>query len=149
MIVRQSIAGAVLLAGGLLLLAGCGESAAKKEAEEKDHLKILALQFGKYLGAHRGAGPANEQQFKDFLKSRKTELAEMQINDIDALFTSPRDGQPYVIVYGFKPGPSPSPAGRVIAYEQKGVDGRRFVAFDTTAVQEMDETKFQSVVGKK
>lgn len=147
--VCKLVIGSMSLAACLALVSGCTEQAAQQEAEERDHLKTLALMYGKYLGSYGGVGPTNEKQFKDFLNSRKQELAQMQIEDIDALFISPRDGQPYTVVYGLRPGPSPGPSGRVIAYESQGVDGKRMVAYELTFIEEMDEAKFQTVVPKK
>jgi hypothetical protein len=54
------------------------------------------------------------------------------------LFTSPRDGQPYVVHY--------KQAGTVVAYERDGKDGKRLVAYPSGQVEEVDETRFKQLV---
>ncbi len=96
---------------------------------------------------HRGESPANEAGFKHFIQSLPPEqLAAMKATDADKLFTSARDHEPYVIVYG-KPNGPPGPAGApVIAYEHTGIEGKRFVASSMGAVEEVDEAHFRQLV---
>lgn len=122
------------------LALGCGSST-KKVDQETSNLKPLMVQYGKYLGQHRGQPPANDAEFKAFVKSPA-----QGVNDPDALFVSSRDKQPYVILYGRVNGP-PGPAGQpVIAYEQEGIGGRRYVASTLGAIEEVDEKRFRELV---
>jgi hypothetical protein len=143
------VIGSIGFAVCLAILAGCSERAAQKEAVERDNIRTLARMYGQYMSAHRGMGPKNEQEFKKYLQGRRDELAAEQITDIDSLFISNRDGQPYTVVYGMTPAKSMTPTGRVVAYEKQGVDGKRMVAYELMSVEELDEARFQAVVGKK
>ena len=125
---------------------GCGGQRASREREESN-LKPLAVFYGQFTGRHRGRSPANEAEFKEFLRSLSSEqLATFNVTDPESLFVSPRDQEPYVIIYGSPSGP-PGPGGApVIAYEQVGVGGKRFVASSIGAVEEVDEARFKELV---
>jgi hypothetical protein len=61
------------------------------------------------------------------------------------MLVSPRDGEPYVVLYnvavtGSKP--------VVVAYEQSGKDGHRYIAFDFGGVEIADEARFAKMVGQ-
>ena len=131
----------------LLCLAGCG-SQSQSKPREQSNLKPLSIFFGQYRGQHRGEAPASEAEFKAFLGTiSKEQLASFGVQDVNSLFLSTRDQKPYVILYGdaSKNNP-PGPAGfPVVAYEQEGVGGKRFVA-SSGAVQEVDEAEFKRLV---
>src|SRR5262245_4568724 len=71
--------------GGMVFFGGCGDSAALKEAREKDNIRTLARMYGQFMSSHRGNGPKNEQEFKQYLQGRREELAREEIADVDAL----------------------------------------------------------------
>ncbi len=147
---RRSAAalGAIWLAwAGLILASGCGPSQSQSAPRESSNLKPLALLYGRYLGAHQGNPPPNEAALKSFIQSLPPEqLSSMRATDVDKLFVSSRDGQPYVVVYGKTTGPPGTGGAPIIAYEQTGVDGKRFVASSLGAVDEVDETRFRQLV---
>ena len=89
----------------------------------------------------------NEADFKAYAETSAKPILEANgIQSVDALFTSSRDQQPYVILYGPLTGP-PGPAGQpVFAYEKVGVNGKRYVATSLGAVQEVDEAEFRKLV---
>jgi hypothetical protein len=67
--------------------------------------------------------------------------------DLNALFVSPRDNQPYVVRYDLDRSQlMPGPTMPIIAYEQTGVNGNRYVADMVGGVREVDETKFRELV---
>ena len=132
-----------LLAGlSAMVLGGCGYGPPADPAIQASNLKPLAVLYGQYAGQNRGQNPPNEQAFKAFVKSRVASQAEA-----DALFISSRDKKPYVIRYGGAssvPGPGvPIP---VVAYEQEGVSGKRYLATALGGVEEVDETTFRAMV---
>jgi hypothetical protein len=139
----------VLLAvsASLLIACGCTRNQKQSAPQETSSLKSLAIVYGRYLSTHRGEPPADEAGFKQFVQSLPPEqLAAMKATDTNQLFTSARDHEPYVIVYGKPTGP-PGPAGSpVIAYERTGVEGKRFVASSMGAVEEVDEARFKQLV---
>jgi hypothetical protein len=124
---------------------GCTNTAAI--TEQASTLKPLAVLYGKYRGEHAGNPPGSDAEFRAFVQtSGKPILDANQIPSVDVLFTSSRDNQPYVILYGPLTGP-PGPGGEpVFAYEKVGVNGKRYVATSLGAVQEVDEAEFKRLV---
>ncbi len=117
--------------------------------ENDQHLKALSVCFGRYVSQHRGQGPPNEAEFRKFLKTLgNEELQSLGIdpNNLDALFVSPRDKQPYGIAWGQASTP-PGPDGFVPlrAWEQSGVGGRRVVANGLGKIEEVDEATFNKL----
>ncbi len=127
-----------------ILAVGCGTKTASKPQQES-HLKPLALMFGQYTGQHRGQAPSDEAVFKQFVRSNTAFLSNFKV-DGENVFVSERDGKPYVILYGPPKGPPGLAGAPVVAHEQEGIDGRRFVANSLGAVQEVDETRFRELV---
>ena len=138
----------VLLGG--LGLAGCGDGSRESLQREQSTLKPLAVLYGQYIGQHRGQPPAHEEAFRKFVQEQPAEvLKSLNVSSIEELFVSPRDGKPYKVLYGeaAKKAPSGGPAGApVIAYEQEGRGGRRWVASAMGAIEEVDETRFKQLV---
>ena len=82
------------------LLAGCSKKPVNLErpAEEVHILKAAKL-WNAYKSGHQGKGPTNASELKTWAKTlSKQKLTEIGIDDVDAALTSPRDGQPYLIV---------------------------------------------------
>jgi len=129
-----------------LATSGCG-SHKESLARATSGLKKLALVYGRFLSQSRGQPPASEAEFKKFAQSlRPADLKAFGIDDIEQVFISERDEKPYVVIYGKPQGP-PGPGGSpVIAYEQEGKAGKRWVASVVGAVEEVDEARFQQLV---
>jgi hypothetical protein len=125
---------------------GCG-SQKKSLARQQSGLKKLAIVYGRFLSQHRGKPPANEAEFKTYVQSfSPANLTSFGIDDSNRVFISNRDNKPYVIIYGQPKGP-PGPGGSpVIAYEQQGEAGMRWVASALGAVEEVDEARFRQLV---
>lgn len=110
-------------------------------------MKPLVVFYGRFIAAHRGQPPASEEEFKAFLKTMSPEaLRSFNVSDTETLFVSTRDQKPYVVKYGKATGPAGPGGVPVIAYEQEGVGGRRYIATSVGAVQEVDETEFRKLV---
>lgn len=133
----------------LLVLAGCTRQTANYQRQHSG-LKPLAIFYGQFVGQHRGRPPADEAEFRSFLSSLPAErLKSFGVAEVGGIFTSSRDGKPYVVVYGPA---TPAAAGspdRVIAYEETGLGGKRYVAFSTGKVDEVDEARFGQLVHGK
>ena len=131
----------------IVLLSATGCTNTEAVQEQASTIKPLAVLYGKYVGEHRGQPPASEAEFKAYVEaSGKPILEANKISDVNSLFTSSRDHQPYVILYGPLKGP-PGPAGQpVFAYEKVGVNGKRYVASSLGAVEEVDEARFKELV---
>lgn len=134
----------------LLVIAsvGCGGTQSASQETESSNLKPLAVFYGRYVAQHRGQPPANEAEFKKFLSSLPPEeLQQFAVDSVESLLVSSRDGQPYVVVYGKPTGPPLGPGGMpIIAYEQTGVNGKRFVASSIGGIEEVDAARFQELV---
>ncbi|MDX1948013.1 MAG: hypothetical protein SFU86_21620 [Pirellulaceae bacterium] len=101
-----------------LAASGCGGSVPPK---------VPALD-GKRLGAISFA----YQRASEKLGHPPTSIAELKphlslVGDPDELLVSPRDGQPYVIVWGVNLEAFEGPTPPVVAYEAGGAGGRRMV----------------------
>jgi hypothetical protein len=138
-----------LLAGSLVsaLLIGCSQGGRESAPLQESTIKPLAMLYGQFTGQNQGRPPANEEEFKRFIRERGMgTLKQFNIPDVDSLFISPRDKQPYVVIYGQPKGP-PALAGQpVVVYEKVGVGGKRYVASSLGAVEEVDETRFRELV---
>jgi Tfp pilus assembly protein PilE len=115
-----------------------------------NNLQALAVFYGRYISQHRGKSPSNIEELKTWLKKQDSEQFEsmnVDPNNLDALFTSPRDNQPFGFVFTASAmNPGPDGKGSVVIYEQKGVGGRRLVAYTTTQIEEVDEATFKRLV---
>jgi hypothetical protein len=124
----------------LCCLSGCGDThqELKKEA---NHLRPLAVLYGKYLAAHRGQPPADEKIFREFILSLPpNELASANVTDANAIFTSTRDQKPYILIF------TGQTAESVVAYEQEGVAGNRYIATALGDVREVSLAELQQLV---
>ena len=136
----------LLFLGVVLTCLGCGPAGESNRAQEESGLKPIGLFYARFIPQHQGKPPTNEAEFKAYLKENAEELKkEFKVDDIDALFVSSRDKKPYIVIYG--PTSGEGPAGQpVVAYEQEGMNGKRFVASKMGAVEEVDEARFRQMV---
>jgi hypothetical protein len=123
-----------------LLAAGCGGGQSQSEETEQSHIKVLAIMYGKFMRPNRGQPPANEKAFREYVEAQDNRLVK-KIGGVDQMFISERDQKPYVVFYG----KDAQKANGVVAYEQEGVGGKRFVA-DELVVEELDEEQFRKRV---
>ena len=132
-----------------LVFLGCGSSKIEQRPVEVSLQKLVVL-YGQYLGRHRGDTPADEAEFRKFIDElSETERTSRGLNDVEALFSSPRDKQRYVVRYGGKIG-APGPHGAPwIAHEKEGQGGKRYVGFATGQMDEVDERRFQEILLKQ
>jgi hypothetical protein len=125
---------------------GCGSNP-QAVVRENSKLKSLAIVYGRFLSQNRGQPPRDEAHFKQFLQSMApAELQSLQVSDTNALFTSPRDNKPYTIAYG-QPNKMLEPGmPTIVAYEQEGASGKRFVANSLGEIKEVTAAEFLQLV---
>jgi hypothetical protein len=117
---------------------GCTGTGQYQEPETKAHLGKLLKLYQTYVQKNK-SGPPDEQALRDFGKKLTAKERDEYLigDDIDGLFTSPRDHQKYVIRWNLKlesGGPT-----RAVAWEANGQDGRRYVALSIGYVEQYDE----------
>jgi hypothetical protein len=143
----------LILSLGSVLVGGCG-TPQREVPKEELHMSSLARAYGFYQQQHRGETPPNKEAFSKFLKGLSAEQREGRgiKGDVDQLFISPRDKQPYVILYNVKSSGVPNPASEeadVIAYEKTGSGGSHFVAFSTGKVSEVEEARLKKMLSRQ
>jgi hypothetical protein len=128
---RLRLAALAMGAATLLTLgAGCSSTS---QPPGQNNLSGIAKYYGQYQSKNKGQTPPDEKKFKEFIQ--KTDSGAK----LDEMFTSPRDSQPYVVLYGLKASmPDPKKGAPIIAYEKQGVGGKHMVARSTTEVEEVD-----------
>jgi hypothetical protein len=132
----KRMAGLFTFVCATVALVGCGGQPATAPTEIS--LRKLATYYGMFIS--KGKAPANEGELRAFIKEKAADA------DLDDLFRSVRDAQPYVVIYFGSKKVSPS---SVIAYEKEGQAGKRFVAYSTTVVRELDDAEFKLAVDKR
>lgn len=132
---------------GLLVLSllslGCGSGGkAPPEPEVKVRLTKLLRLYQVYVERNK-KGPPNEKALRDFgQKLSAQERDEYLIGeDLESIFTSPRDNQKYVIQFNLKL--DPGGETRAVAWEATSKDKMRFVALSVGHVEEYDDETFQ------
>jgi hypothetical protein len=129
-----------LLATGNL---GCGSAGDAAQSGEKSHVRLLTMLYAKASLKLRRP-PRDEQEFKQTLASSNTSLEPLNVDSIDDLFISERDGQPLVVRYLQLPTGSD-----VVVYEQTGMDGKRLVGHKIGMIEELDDAQFSALNLKK
>ena len=131
----------------------------------KDNLRNLTKLLGRFSARNQGRMPKDEQEFKTFVREMPGEqLSALGVRDVEKIFVSSRDGEPYVIRYGQNSSPMGGalPRGKeivinpklpgggvsqpVVAHEKTGVKGQRYVVFGMGQVELVDEGRFQQLI---
>lgn len=117
----------------LLLLAGCSGSAVDTRAVDptQERLVVLARAYGRAAGD--GKAP---KSFADLAPFLETPAA------IDEISRSPRDGKPFVVLWGTK---FTDPQPKVYIFETDGKNGHRFVALTDGGTREVSDEQFQTM----
>lgn len=136
---------AAVALGHVSLFAGCRPRAESKPREESS-IKVLGLLYGQYIGQHMGRPPQDEQAFRAFVQKQEAFLKQFHLESPDQVFRSERDGEPYTVVYGDLSKTGQLFGGPVVAWEKKGVGGRRYVVNSLGAVKEVTEEEFKQLV---
>lgn len=135
-----------LLLAIIPLAVGCGEEPTVPTGETAANIRQLAIGYVQYAAKNRGAGPADQETLATFVATTQGIPKE----EVDKYFTSPRDNEPLVILWGLRP-TVPDPAGfnppkpNVIIHEKTGAGGTIIVANGQLSVQEMSPDEFAQV----
>ena len=126
-----------------LTSAGCTSSAGSaSQADAKERIWQLFRVYKAYVERNK-KGPPDEQSLREFgARLSPQERDEAMIgDDLEGIFTSPRDGQKYVVRYNLKLEPTGPTKG--VIWEAQGEGGYRFVALTMGYVEEYNETMFK------
>lgn len=130
----------------LLVITGCGGTKQPSISDINQQtvtvLNVFATFYSKYLSLHHGKPPKDYAAFRKFLESRTDSLEQHNIKDLEQLFNSPRDAQPFTVVYDKRIAVSDSPGTFWAAYEQTGVDGKRMAVRTYGGVDLLDAEQF-------
>jgi hypothetical protein len=120
---------------------GCGARKAALEPEAKTRLTKLLRLYQVYVEKNQ-KGPSSEAALREFGKKLTAKERDEYLigEDLDSIFTSPRDNQKYEVQYNLKIDPGKTQA---VAWEATSHDGMRFVALSIGYVEEYDEETFQ------
>src|SRR2546430_2512511 len=128
-----------LLAGWIVFLViGCS-SPQGPASPERVPLRHLAILYGQYRNSHQGVPPKDGAQFKQYIKSLgapQLTAAGVSEAEVDTLFVSPRDGQPYEVRYNNPPPADDGGGPAAVVVEHSGKNGMRLVAYSTGQVDE-------------
>jgi hypothetical protein len=128
---------------------GCGDSdSGVTETDAKTRLTHVLQLYQAYVDTNR-SGPPDAEALKQFAQSLTAEQREAYLlpEDLQTIWVSPRDNQPFVIEYGqnLQAGGDPF----AIAWEAVGANGMRYVALSMGYVEEYDEATFSEYRKKK
>lgn len=132
---------AISLAMGVLT--ACGRTKKSVHGKQDSHVRKLAAQYVR-ASSKLGHVPRDEREFKRALAALAIPWQALEVDSVDALFISERDGLPLIVVYGALP-----KGTDVVVYEQTGVDGKRFVGHANGMVDEVDEHSFSSLLASR
>ena len=145
-----------LISLSLLLVVGCGDSLNSKVQElNATAIQRLSNSYTFFQSRNSFRGPKTEEEFRGFFTHHESQKgfdrAGIDVSDVDALFISPRDDQPFRVKYGVKG--SPFGFNEAIIFETSGVDGQIMVGFGggTTKLMSAEEAEelFSSKTKKK
>lgn len=128
----------VLAASLFCLGASSCKRSGSPEPEAKARLTKLLRLYQAYVDKNK-KGPPNEQALREFGQKLSPDERDKYLvgDDLDNLFTSPRDQQKYVILYNLKL--DPGGQTRAVAWEATGQGGKRYVALSIGYVEEYDD----------
>ncbi|MEM8945140.1 MAG: hypothetical protein AAGD11_08150 [Planctomycetota bacterium] len=144
------IASAIFLLVCMIAIVGCASDdsihSGSVDRQTRILMSLLSVFYGEYLDSHRGIPPQDNAVFRAYMQSRSEELQRYNLQSLDQLLTSPRDGKPFEIVCGKRRAPSDSPDTPWAAYEQQGVDGVVMAVLVRGGVRDLSDAEIQQIV---
>jgi hypothetical protein len=141
---------AVAAAGLVLGIAGCGDQNAKQLADmNKSNIQRLGNLYAAFQNQKNNRGPKDEAEFKEFIKEydpNKLKTMGVDAGNVDAVFVSERDGQPFKIRYKVGGGRGSSDA---VIFEQAGKDGKKQVGYTGGKIEDVDDATYAQLWAPK
>ena len=128
-------------------LVGCSKKVPTLADVNNTNIKKLRGVYGLFLFQHNMRGPQSEEELKDYLRTDpgatvKIKRMGMTLEDIDRIFVSERDGQPFKVRYGLN-----GLGDHAAVFEAEGVDGKRQVALATP--REVEQAEYDRLWNQK
>ena len=140
-----------LFIGLLAVGVGCSNDQTSKDVAKlnSSNAQRLANLYAAHQNGKGGTGPKTEAAFKEFISSYAPEKLTMMGVDaanLDAVFKSERDGQPFKLRYNVGGG-----RGSVdpVVFEATGKDGKKLVAFTGGTTEEVDDARYAELLSGK
>jgi hypothetical protein len=136
----------------VVALAGCSGNSTESQvaALNTSNIQRLANMYSAYQNMKSGGGPKDEKDFKAFIKdydAGKLKMMGIDPNNLDALFTSERDGKPFKIRYKVGGGRGSEAA---VVFEQAGNEGKKQVGYTgQSKVEEVDDARYAQLLSGK
>jgi hypothetical protein len=132
-------------------MAGCSRNKVAEQVAAMNTSNIMRLAniYSAFQNYKAGKGPKDEAEFKTFIKdfdAEKLRMMGIDPNNLDAVFTSERDGKPFKVRYKVGGGRGSVDA---VVFEQQGVEGKKQVGFTGLKVEEVDDATYQKLWGGK
>jgi len=140
---RRRTATGLVAAFVLAATAGCGPDIAGQVGDmNKSNIQRLGNMYAAFQNFKSGRGPNDEAELRTFIKDfdpKKLSMMKIDPNNMDALFTSERDGKPFKI--RFQVGGGRGSVDPVI-FEQEGKEGKKQVGYTGGKVDAVDDTDY-------
>ena len=144
--VRCGLALASLILLASIALIGCGGAAvAPPQSDAQDRVAKL-MNLYRYYDDKQRKPPPNEEALREFGKKLTAEerSARMIGDDLEGIFTSPRDNQKFNVKWNIKPDPA---VNRPLVWEATtGKDGMRWVALTNGYTVYYSDQQLQEVM---
>jgi hypothetical protein len=134
------------------LLAGCAgeiDPDGAVAAANSSNIQRLTNLYLAYQSENGWVGPADDALLKDFIRGLPlSTLTRINVDpgNVDAIFVSERDGQPFKLRY--KVLGNMMGSTEPVVFESEGVDGKRMVGFLNMTQREVDSTEYDSLFAK-
>ncbi len=136
--------------GGLFFQPGCGSQKVLPPPQQRQHIQEIFHFYLVHKMRNQSTFPTDAEALKTWAVAQSDTEKEMFVRmgiggKEESAFISPRDQQPYLV----QKIPTGDPMfGAVVALEQEGVDGKRFVVFDSGRAEEIEEQQIKSWMKK-
>jgi hypothetical protein len=137
----------------LFAVVGCSTNVDREDAvtqANSTNLQRMLTLYLNYQSENNWMGPADEAKFKQFISSlNDTFLSRLGVNkgNIDPVFISERDGQPFMIRY--KVMGNMMGSNEPVVFESVGVDGKKMVGFLSMEQREIDPVEADAMLAGK
>ena len=133
----------------LAVLSGCTGSVDPSNAvaaANSSNIQRVANLYLAYQGDNNWVGPTDEEKFREFIRNLSPQILNRISVDpanLDQVFVSERDGQPFKIRY--KVVGNSMGSTEPVVFESVGVDGQRMVGTLGMTQLEVDDAEYESL----